>query len=51
MIPSTAELRIVSPEFPRIRDLHESVVAAAVAEGKSLNQWVADELRACIPGG
>ena len=32
-------------------DLHESVVAAAIAEGKSLNQWIADELRACIPDG
>lgn len=29
-------------------DLHATIAAAAAAEGKSLDQWVADELRACV---
>lgn len=29
-------------------ELHAAIAAAAVAEGKSLDQWVADELRACV---
>lgn len=28
-------------------ELHATIAAAAAAEGKSLDQWVADELRAC----
>ena len=31
-------------------DLHAAVAAAAAADGKSLNQWVADELRASVAG-
>ncbi len=31
-------------------DLHAAIAAAAAADGKSLNQWVTDELRACIGG-
>ena len=31
-------------------DLHAAVTAAAAADGKSLNQWVADELRASVAG-
>ena len=31
-------------------DLHEAISAAAVADGKSLNQWVTDELRARVDG-
>ena len=31
-------------------ELHEAISAAAAADGKSLNQWVADELRACVDG-
>lgn len=31
-------------------ELHEAISAAAAASGKSLNQWVADELRACVDG-
>ena len=31
-------------------ELHEAISAAAAASGKSLNQWVADELRACDDG-
>ena len=31
-------------------DLHASIAAAAVADGKSLNQWVTDELRASVTG-
>ena len=31
-------------------DLHASIAAAAAADGKSLNQWVTDELRACVAG-
>ena len=31
-------------------ELHAGIVAAAAAEGKSLNQWVTDELRACVAG-
>ena len=31
-------------------ELHASIAAAAAAEGKSLNQWVADGLRACAAG-
>jgi len=29
-------------------ELHEAIAAAAAADGKSLNQWVRDELRACV---
>ena len=29
-------------------DLHASIAAAAAADGKSLNQWVTDELRASV---
>ena len=29
-------------------ELHEAISAAAAADGKSLNQWITDELRACI---
>ena len=31
-------------------ELHAAVTAAAAADGKSLNQWVADELRASVAG-
>ena len=31
-------------------ELHAAVAAAAAADGKSLNQWVADELRASVAG-
>jgi len=31
-------------------DLHAAIAAAAAADGKSLNQWVSDELRACVAG-
>lgn len=31
-------------------DLHASIAAAAAADGKSLNQWVTDELRASVTG-
>ena len=31
-------------------ELHADIAAAAAAEGKSLNQWVADELRASVAG-
>ena len=31
-------------------ELHAAVAVAAAAEGKSLNQWVADELRASVAG-
>ena len=31
-------------------DLHAAIAAAAAAEGRSLNQWVRDELRACVAG-
>ena len=31
-------------------ELHAGIAAAAAAEGKSLNQWVTDELRACVAG-
>ena len=35
----------ISPE------LHAAIAtAAAAAGGKSLNQWVSDELRACVAG-
>ena len=34
----------ISPE------LHAAIAAAAAADGKSLNQWVSDELRACVAG-
>ena len=34
----------ISPE------LHAEVATAAAADGKSLNQWVSDELRACVAG-
>ena len=30
-------------------DLH-AAIATAAADGKSLNQWVSDELRACVAG-
>ena len=33
----------ISPE------LH-AAIATAAADGKSLNQWVSDELRACVAG-
>ena len=29
-------------------DLHAAIATAAAADGKSLNQWVTDELRASI---
>ena len=29
-------------------DLHEAISAAAAADGKSLNQWVTEELRASV---
>ena len=31
-------------------DLHASIAAAAAADGKSLNQWVTDELHASVAG-
>ena len=31
-------------------DLHAAIAAAAAADGKSLNQWVTDELRSSIGG-
>lgn len=31
-------------------ELHEAIAAAAAADGKSLNQWVRDELHACVAG-
>ena len=31
-------------------ELHAAIAAAAAADGKSLNQWVSDELRATIRG-
>ena len=31
-------------------ELHASIAAAAAADGKSLNQWVTDELRVCVEG-
>ena len=31
-------------------ELHAAVAVAAAADGKSLNQWVADELRASVAG-
>ena len=31
-------------------ELHEAISAAAAADGKSLNQWVTDELWACVDG-
>ena len=31
-------------------ELHADIAAAAAADGKSLNQWVADELRASVAG-
>ena len=31
-------------------DLHACIAAAAAADGKSLNQWVTDELRASVTG-
>ena len=31
-------------------DLHASIAAAAAADGKSLNRWVTDELRASVTG-
>ena len=34
----------ISPE------LHAEIATAAAADGKSLNQWVSDELRACVAG-
>ena len=34
----------ISPE------LHAAIATAAAADGKSLNQWVTDELRACVAG-
>ena len=34
----------ISPE------LHAEIATAAAADGKSLNPWVSDELRACVAG-
>ena len=34
----------ISPE------LHAEIATAAAADGKSLNQWVSDGLRACVAG-
>ena len=34
----------ISPES------HAEIATAAAADGKSLNQWVSDELRACVVG-
>jgi len=31
-------------------ELHAAIVEAAAADGKSLNQWVTDELRATVTG-
>ena len=31
-------------------DLHTAIAAAAAADGKNLNQWVRDGLRACVAG-
>ena len=31
-------------------ELHAAIVEAAAADGKSLNQWVTDELRASVTG-
>lgn len=31
-------------------DLHAAIAVAAAADGKSLNRWIRDELRACIAG-
>ena len=31
-------------------ELHEAIAAAAAADGKRLDQWVTDELRACVAG-
>lgn len=31
-------------------ELHRNVAAAAAADGKSLNQWITDELRTCTAG-
>ena len=31
-------------------DLHAAIVTVVATDGKSLNQWVSDELRACVAG-